>query len=73
MADDKDDESDVYEDDDGNECSKKEWILANRGDIDDENGWDDAQYGVTKWGWKLVPVSCSDDLKVLLKLNIATT
>jgi hypothetical protein len=30
----------------------RDWVIKNCGDLDDENGWEDAYYGVTKWGWK---------------------
>ncbi len=37
------------------EISFRDYVMAHRGDIDDDEGWDDAYYGVTKWGWEEVP------------------
>ena len=49
----------------------KEWVFANKGDIDDENGWDNAYYGIIKWGWELVADSYDIDYAILIKLGIA--
>lgn len=39
---------------DGNEVSFRDYVLANCGDLEDEAGWEDAHYGVKKWGWEVV-------------------
>lgn len=49
----------------------REWVMANKGDLSDENGWEDAYYGVTKWGWEKVDGAVSADLNRLLDLKIA--
>ena len=60
-----------YYDKNDNEISMKEWILANKGDLSDENGWEDAYYGVTKWGWEEVADSYDFDFEQLVKFKIA--
>ena len=64
-----DEESGYYLDD--KPCTMKEWVLVNKGDIDDDNGWEDAYYGVTKWGWELVDETWDVDYDSLIKLRIA--
>ena len=60
-----------FDDDDyEKEIPFKEWVLKNRGDINDDKGWDDAYYGVTKWGWKPIPSSPAD-IETLLRLGVA--
>ena len=54
------------------EITFREWVMQNRGDLKDEEGWEDAYYGVTKWGWEPV-VATPDEIAVLLKLGIAIT
>jgi hypothetical protein len=52
------------------EISFQEWIMLNRGDLEDESGWEDAYYGVTKWGWE--PVEATEqEIEILVKLGIA--
>lgn len=60
-----------YADDDyEKEIPFREWIMQKRGDLEDEEGWEDAYYGVTKWGWE--PVEASQcDIAVLLRLGVA--
>lgn len=58
--------------DDGKEIPFKDWLMANKGDLTDEEGWEDAYYGVTKYGWKEI-VATPDEIAVLVKLGIATT
>lgn len=48
----------------------QEWVMMNRGDLEDEEGWDDAYYGVTKWGWEPMKASQSD-IETLLRLGVA--
>lgn len=52
------------------DMSFREWVMKNQGDMNDEEGWEDAYYGVTKWGWKLVDAS-PEEIAILLKLGIA--
>jgi hypothetical protein len=33
-----------------------EYVMENKGDLEDESGYDDAYYGVTKWGWEEVEI-----------------
>lgn len=47
-----------------------EWVMLKRGDLEDDEGWEDAYYGVTKWGWKQIPAS-EEDIGRLLSLGIA--
>lgn len=47
-----------------------DWVMLKRGDLADEEGWEDAYYGVTKWGWELVAAT-PEDIAVLLRLGIA--
>ena len=73
---DEDDESEQnmrYEDDSyEKEIPFREWVMKKRGDLDDEEGWEDAYYGVTKWGWEPIEAS-AEDIAVLLRLGIANT
>ena len=48
----------------------KEWVLKNKGDLEDEDGWEDAYYGVTKWGWEEVEVG-DGVIQILLNVGIA--
>ena len=48
----------------------KEWVMIKRGDHKDEEGWEDAYYGVTKWGWEPIEAS-PEEIQTLLKLGIA--
>lgn len=56
--------------DDGKEIPFRDWLMANKGDLTDEEGWDDAYYGVTKYGWEEI-VATPDEIAVLVKLGIA--
>ena len=47
-----------------------EYIMANNGDLEDENGWEDAYYGVTKWGWEDLGEITKEEIKVLKKFDI---
>jgi hypothetical protein len=48
----------------------KEWVMLKRGDLEDEEGWEDSYYGVTKWGWE--PITATpEEITVLIKLGIA--
>lgn len=52
--------------------TKCQYIMAHKGDLDDEHGWEDAYYGVTKYGWEQVQFNLSDeDRSVIVRLNIA--
>ena len=53
------------------EVTFKEFILAKKGDLEDEEGWDDAYYGVTKWGWSEVKGATKTDMRRLVALGIA--
>lgn len=46
------------------------WVMLKRGDLEDDEGYDDAYYGVTKWGWEPIP-STPEEIRVMLKLEIA--
>jgi hypothetical protein len=48
----------------------REWVVKNRGDLKDDEGWEDAYYGVKKWGWEPIEAS-TDDMATLLRLGIA--
>ncbi len=48
------DENTKYDDKLNKYIPLEEWILKNQGDLEDEEGWDDAYYGVTKYGWEKV-------------------
>jgi hypothetical protein len=62
-----------YADDDyEKEIPFREWVMLKRGDLDDEEGWENAYYGVTKWGWEPIEAS-PEDIAVLLRLGIANT
>lgn len=57
-------------DDYENGVTFREWVMFNRGDLEDEEGWEYAYYGVTKWGWEPVEAS-PEDIATLLRLGIA--
>lgn len=57
-------------DDTGEDIPFRDWIMARRGDLKDDEGWEDAYYGVTKWGWEPIDAS-PDDIAVLIRLGIA--
>jgi len=59
-----------WDDDAKAELSLPNWVKKNRGDLTDDEGWDDAYYGVTKWGWEPMDAS-QDDITVLIRLGIA--
>lgn len=48
-----------------------EWVMAERGDLEDESGFEDAYYGVTKHGWGPVGEVTEADVEVLVRLGIA--
>lgn len=65
-------ESKRYADDNDEETvTFREWVMLNHGDLEDEEGWEDAYYGVTKWGWEEVSGATESDIKCLLELGIA--
>ena len=68
----EDGEPRLREDDDGKEITFREWVMLKRGDLDDEEGWEDAYYGVTKWGWEPLQAT-EEEIAVLVKLGIALT
>lgn len=45
-------------------------VLENKGDLDSEWGWEDAYYGVTKWGWKEVCDINDKEIEILKKLKV---
>jgi len=60
--------------DDGPEYKEipfREWVMKHKGDLDDEEGWADAYYGVTKWGWEKIDGATPEDLETLIDLGIA--
>ncbi len=68
---DKEEEGVTQEDeDDGEDITFREWAMMHRGDLTDDEGWDDAYYGVTKWGWESVAAT-PEDIAVLIRLGIA--
>lgn len=48
----------------------KDWVLLNKGDFNDEEGWEDAYYGVTKWGWEDMGVTSESEIEVLERFGI---
>ena len=59
-----------YADDNETEIPFREWVMLKRGDLEDEEGWEDAYYGVTKWGWE--PIAATpDEIATLVRLGIA--
>jgi hypothetical protein len=67
---DEDADPNVRSDDSGNEIPFRQWVMLKHGDLEDEEGWSDAYYGVTKWGWEAIEAS-PDDIATLLRLGIA--
>ena len=67
---DDNDEDFFYGEDNETEIPFREWVILNRGDLQDERGWEDAYYGVTKWGWDQV-IATESDIDTLLRLGIA--
>lgn len=59
-----------YDEDSDKEISLWDYVLKNRGDLQDEEGWEDSYYGVTKWGWEPIEAT-KEQIKVLLELRIA--
>ena len=53
-----------------NEIPFRDYVMQNKGDLDDEEGWEDAHYGVTKHGWEEVSIPVTD-IDVLLRLKVA--
>ncbi len=60
-----------YDDEKDREISFREWVMLNRGDLSDDEGWEDAYYGVTKWGWVEVAPVTPADIERLIDLGIA--
>ena len=48
----------------------KEWCIKSKGDLDDERGYEDAYYGVTKWGWSEVEGATPADVVRLKELGL---
>ena len=59
------------DDDYEKEISFREWVMLKCGDLEDEEGWEDAYYGVTKWGWSEVADATQQDIDRLVTLGIA--
>lgn len=65
-------------DDEGNESDEEEFsqekfdeVMENCGDLESDEGWDDAYYGVTKCGWKEICCHINPmELQTLKQLNI---
>lgn len=65
-------DGDTKWDDDADEgIPVREYLLKHKGDLDDDEGYEDAYYGVTKMGWELV-CNAADlkDIETLKTLNI---
>ena len=45
-------------------------LMENRGDLESEEGWEDAYYGITKKGWELVGEATDEQIKVLVELDM---
>lgn len=60
-----------YDEETESEVTFKQWVLKNRGDLEDDEGWEDAYYGVTKWGWEPVEGATAQDMARLVELGIA--
>lgn len=45
--------------------------MANKGDLDDEAGWESAYYGVTKYGWEEICSTNYDEELILIGMKIA--
>lgn len=66
--------SDMWSDKEKDDNTFKDTILKNKGDLDDGN-WDDAFYGITKFGWEEVEIkhNCKQEyLDWMVDLKIAT-
>ena len=48
----------------------KEELMINKGDLDSEEGWEDAYYGITKKGWEEVGDATEQQVNVLAELNM---
>lgn len=63
-----------YEDDEHGEWESKEQmnqeLIENKGDLESEFGWEDAYYGITKWGWEEVCEIDNIEIVILQKLKI---
>lgn len=59
-----------YEDD--SEMTFRDWVMKNRGDLTDEDGWEDAYYGVTKWGWEEVENATLEFMEEMVRFGLAT-
>lgn len=49
--------------------SPKDIIIKNRGDLEDDK-WDDAYYGIWKYGWEKICAISEDEINVLKKFAI---
>jgi len=59
------------EDDDGHPCSMSEWVMLNGGDMEDDTGFEDAYYGVTKRGWEDMGDLTEEQARTLIELGVA--
>lgn len=69
-----DDDEENMRCDDGPEYKEipfREWVMKRKGDLDDDEGWSDAYYGVTKWGWEQIEGASPADIETLVRLGIA--
>lgn len=53
------------------EITFREYVMLKRGDLEDDEGWEDAYYGVTKWGWEEIESATDKDISRLVELGIA--
>lgn len=62
----------MIEVEEGTEITMVDWVLQNKGDLDDEEGWEDAYYGITLWGWdEIATMLPPSDIEVLERLGVA--
>lgn len=51
----------------------REYVMLNKGDLEDDYGYEDAYYGVTKWGWEPVPAATDEDIRRIIEIGIAVS
>jgi hypothetical protein len=68
-----DSEAEIWDEESDKDIPMKEWVMKKKGDLEDEDGWSDAYYGVTKMGWAEVEGATEQDIERLLALKIAVS
>lgn len=48
----------------------KKYIIENKGDLEEEDGFEDAYYGVSKYGWEYVADITKYEFEVLSKFGV---